>query len=235
MKTFKSLITAGLIWAICIVPVKAEEPDDYNGFGNPSQEEIELNEHINEMKSSYVPGDEIQSNYRMLNVPTYYQQEDNFCAPACVQMILKYLTGITYSQYTLANNDNLKTNNNGTIVGNIPPVLNSYISSSFNYAYETTSNHTIVYAFRASINQGYPCIANVQLSILYPGLSVSGNHYVVVKGFSYPDNVTQSMNSNTKYFTYIDPYNFPGIGGTHTVTSTRMNNSINGATGYYIW
>jgi hypothetical protein len=39
---------------------------------------------------------------KVLNVPYYFQVEYNFCAPACMQMWIKYEMGYYYNQYDIA-------------------------------------------------------------------------------------------------------------------------------------
>lgn len=56
---------------------------------------------------------------------TYYGQETSMsCGPACVRMMLKYLTGTTYSEATIRNNTNY-SDSTGTTLAHQVSYLNS--------------------------------------------------------------------------------------------------------------
>lgn len=83
---------------------------------------------------------------------TIYQQETSYyCVPACVKSVLKYLTGTTYSQSSIANA--MGTTTSGTYSSKIAPYLNekqdyNYIRTTYpeqntmcNFLYYAVANH----------------------------------------------------------------------------------------------
>lgn len=63
---------------------------------------------------------------RQLNVPLDYQRTKYTCGPACMKMLLAKF-GKSVSESQLAKEVHTQYNEVGTIVGNIPPVLNKYL------------------------------------------------------------------------------------------------------------
>ena len=74
---------------------------------------------------------------------TFYQQEEAYyCAPACVKMMLKYLTGDAYAQESLATL--MGTNEqSGTSAARIAPCLNS-IQDEFYYVRENQPDEVVM-------------------------------------------------------------------------------------------
>lgn len=60
----------------------------------------------------------------------YRQERNNYCAPACVKSILKYITGRTFSQSNLA--EEMYTTSTGTLFINVETCLNNN-QDDYNY------------------------------------------------------------------------------------------------------
>lgn len=252
MKFLKNGMTILMVIVLCMtcsLPAIAEE-SIMNGFGNPTPEDLEENDRIitlKERESRNNDINEIVYTNIMLPVPYYAQEYSYYCAPACVQMVIKYLTGTYYSQSILASL--LGTTTSGTYVYMVAQVLNNLkTNDGYYYGYNTIYQKDIIYAFRYAISRGYPVIPNVlttTLNNLYSlnNLSPSG-HYIVVKGYNYAEdnggNITRYYGENPMTpqwhnFTYLEPFDLFGFGGSYTIPSSQMNSAIAANTGYFIW
>ena len=169
------------------------------------------------------------SSGRQLSVPLYQQQEGYYCGPASVQMVLKYLTGTTYSQATLANSMGT-AENGGTYVYRIRNELNSRTSAG-NYQYlgtwEASFSDSLIY----SIDKNKPVICHVKTGIL-PNYNYASNtgHYIVSTGYY----VAYSGSSATATCRYNDPHNNNSFYGTYNCDISTMTTAINNNAGYYI-
>lgn len=252
MKLLKNVMVTFMLIILCMtysLSVFAEE-STLNGFGNPTPEELEENDKIIALKEKAVRNNEINETVYsniMLSVPYYAQEYSYYCAPACVQMVIKYLTGTYYSQSTLASL--LGTTTSETYVYMVAQVLNSLkANDGYYYGYNTIYQKDIIYAFRYAISRGYPVIPNVLTTSLNPqyaeyNLSPSGR-YIVVKGYNYAEdnggNIimsygNQPMAPQWHNFAYLEPFNLFGFGGTYAISSNDMNSAIAANTGYFIW
>lgn len=169
------------------------------------------------------------SSGRQLSVPLYQQTEGYYCGPACVQMVLKYLTGTTYAQATLANSMGT-SENGGTYVYRVRDGLNSYTSSG-NYQYlgtwEVSFSNSLIY----SVDKNKPVICHVMTGIL-PNYNYASNtgHYIVATGYY----VAYSGSSATSTCRYNDPHNNNSFYGTYNCDISTMATAINNNAGYYI-
>ena len=159
--------------------------------------------------------------YASVNISLYQQQEYYTCGPASARMLLS-AHGYYPSEGTLASA--MGTNTSGTIVGNIPSVLNSYVGSG-KYSYMHTSNLAFYNGLLASLNRGCPVICNVSTGVLpiYYENNKNIQHYITAHG----------MYSGT-YVGYNDPHYESTYYGTHSTTIDNMKNAINNNFGYYI-
>lgn len=98
-----------------------------------------------------------------LSIPgtfTMYQQETSYyCVPACIQSVLKYLTGTTYSQSSIASA--IGTTTSGTSAANIVPYLNE--KQDFYYARTTNfdQNCMCTYLYYTVGNVGVPGLMSI--------------------------------------------------------------------------
>lgn len=93
-----------------------------------------------------------------LSIPgtfTMYQQENNYyCVPACIKSVLKYLTGTTYSQSSIASA--IGTTSTGTSAVNIVPYLNEKQDFYFARTTNFDQNTLCTYLYYTVGNVGVP-------------------------------------------------------------------------------
>ena len=171
---------------------------------------------------------------RQLNVPLDYQRTKYTCGPACMKMLLAKF-GKSVSESQLAKEVHTQYNEVGTIVGNIPPVLNKYLGGTpykYYYTYSTNFTDKVLNNIRA----GYPVICHVKPDKLpnYKGKTAPKGHYVVIKGY-----IVQAGSSTQISVTYNDPhyetkYKNQYYYGTYNVPIATMNECIEGNASLYI-
>ena len=104
-----------------------------------SEEEIEILQEKERALEAFIEsweGKETRStatwHYLTTSFPNNVQINGYYCGPATVQNVIKYHTGTTYSQSTLASA--LGTTTSGTVMANIDDVLRSYTNKNYVYA-----------------------------------------------------------------------------------------------------
>lgn len=147
-----------------------------------------------------------------LSVPQSIQENNYFCVPACLQMVLRY-HGIEKSQSQLANE--LKTSpKTGTEYIDLAQVANNYLTNDDDTASSPTRYHVqtlkrydtnpdIVRTFKTSVKTAIyhhtPVFIAVDLHALYPDLP-SANHIILCTGYR-----NDKETEETTYY-YIEPY-----------------------------
>lgn len=183
---------------------------------------------------------------RVLNVPTYKQEKSYWCGPACLQMVIKYVTGSLISQATLASEAGT-TPTSGTYVYKMAETLRAH---SVNSKYYSVYNVDFDTTLRSSLDKGIPAIAHLCTRYLPAYNGKNYGHYVVLRGryiyFNDPGiddpqsveeicegEIAQAIYINELYYT--DPYDgLPGVYGRHTVPPSVMLNAIKDNAGYFI-
>lgn len=166
---------------------------------------------------------------KQLSVPLYQQANDFYCGPASVQMVLRYLTGTTYAQSTLANSMNT-SRNGGTYVYCITDELNSRTSSG-NYQHLQTYNVSFSNGLVYSIDKNKPVICHVMTGALPNyNYSVNTGHYIVATGYY----VAYSGSSGAATCKYNDPHYDDNYYGKYTCDISQMTAAINNNSGFYI-
>lgn len=151
-----------------------------------------------------------------LNVPLIQQSTSWYCGPACMEMVLEYLTTTDYTQYGIASDIGLT--GDGAYVGQIVSYLNSKLGSG-SYQYTTISQSSFANSLTYSINNNKPVICLVVPDAL-PNYGNSGNggHYIVVKGYY----VAFSGNNSTTVCMYNDPHHNDAYFGTYSCNISEM-------------
>lgn len=230
MKKIIILIVQLLIFNSCIIPSFAQEElpiiDDSNYLEVQSGGEIEIqknNQIINEFETNSQKETRGSGVSCYPSVPTYKQDENYYCGPACLQMVLKHITDIKYSQSSLASL--AETNkSDGTYVFQMRDVLNAK-QSSYKYAYTTVSSQSDLKSkIGKSISKNAPVIFHAKTAPLkmYNGKNLG--HYLVGHTIYVPGSET------TTYITYNDPwykdYGNGSVYGSHTDTLANFYKSL---------
>lgn len=186
---------------------------------------------------------------RVLNVPTYKQEKSYWCGPACLQMVIKYVTGSTISQATLASEAGTNATH-GTYVYKMAEALRANsVNSKYYSVYDVDFDTTL----RSSLDKGIPAIAHLCTRYLPAYNGSNYGHYVVLRGrYIYindpgidPQSVEETcvlgmtqplaevIYINELYYT--DPYDgLPGVYGRHIVPPSVMLKAIKDNAGYFI-
>lgn len=164
---------------------------------------------------------------KYLDVPLYQQANSYYCAPACVQMVVKYLNGALISQSTLANNMGTASSG-GTYVYRVTQELNNRVGG---YQYTGTWEYSFSNGLVYSIDKGKPVVCHVMTGSLpnYP-TSVNTGHYIVTTGYY----IAFSGSTSTSNCRYNDPHFNNNYYGTYTCSIAKMTTAINANAGYYI-
>lgn len=163
------------------------------------------------------------------------QENNYYCVPACLQMVLKY-KNINRSQSELAAELNTKEIT-GTEYIDLTRVVNKYLFNNENVGYNEPGYHIqtltrydnnpqIANVFerrvRSDISTDDPVFVAVDVKALYPHLN-SGNHMIVVTGYALYEGT-----DNIAYY-YIDPsyvVQDSVYGGLKTATKEELINAI---------
>lgn len=140
------------------------------------------------------------------------QENNYYCVPACLQMVLRY-KGIEKSQSELAKELNTKQTT-GTEYVDLARVANKYLFNNENvkanepgYHVQTITrydeNTQIVDDFerrvKTDISTNDPIFVAIDMNVLYPELS-SANHLIVITGYAHYED-----SEEIAYYYYIDP------------------------------
>lgn len=127
-------------------------------------------------------------NFHMENVPYKYQNENNWCGPASLAMVLSYW-GVYVSQETIAdsviNLDNLTKCEN----------LAKYAE---NFGFNTSDGTTTIEELKENVSNGYPII------VLQRDFPV--NHFRVVVGYNEENIITHNPLYVRNYSVYLNDY-----------------------------
>ncbi len=156
--------------------------------------------------------------------PNYKQINNYYCGPACLQMVLKHITGTEYSQTTLANAAGTNRTD-GTYVYRMRNVLNSY-QSTYTYAYTlVTSVSDLSNKIESSCTYNAPVIFHAMTGSL---ATYSGNnlgHYLVghtIYQAAHPE--AQVMYNDPYYKDYGQGQG--NVYGTHTDTISAFYDAL---------
>ena len=171
-----------------------------------------------------------------INIEQSVQENNYFCVPACVQMVLG-LHGIIVSQSDLASEMNTIPIS-GTEYVDLARVVNKYVfnneSPSFGepgYRVQIIDrfedDETVFALFeervKTDIRTGDPVFVAVDVNALYPNLK-SANHMILVTGYAVYEGT-----DNVAYYYIVDPlYTIqdPVYGGLKTVTKEELINAL---------
>ena len=156
--------------------------------------------------------------------PIYQQETSYYCGPACLQMVIEYLTGTKYSQSTLATKAGTASSG-GTYVYRMANTLND-LQSENEYGYKqftrsTTTASTLEGCLTGAHSSSYPVIYHAMTGSLelYNGTNLG--HYVV--------GVAISCNGGM-HVAYVDPYyrdyGRGSVFGLHTDTLSAFYDSL---------
>lgn len=173
-------------------------------------------------------------NYK-LNVPTYKQLQSNYCGPANIQQVVKYLENVELDQGAIA--DEMYTDQNGSAyVIYMRNALNKYTSKTYEH---TLGNNYTLDTFSTLVSNN---IANNKPLILHAKTrtlaAYAGNdlgHYITVNGYT----LTAAISgTGIDYMYYVDPfdkiYNGVNMLGEHRDTASNVYGTINYSTRYVI-
>ena len=174
--------------------------------------------------------------YKKINMEQSIQENNYFCVPACVQMVLR-LHGIIVSQSEVA----LEMNTvpvTGTEYVDLARVVNKYVFHNENpsqsepgYRVQTIDrfeNDEAVFALfeervKTDIKSGDPVFVAIDVQALYPDLN-SGNHMILVTGYA-----AYEGTDIIEYYYIVDPsyvIQDPVYGGLKTVTREELINAL---------
>lgn len=162
--------------------------------------------------------------YEFLNVPIYEQEENNWCSAACVQMILRYVTGTLYSQESLDSDIGSQH-----YVGEVANRLNEDINNEPYLAkgtWNTNFRNNVIYA----IDEDMPLVYQVDTEELpiYDGYSCI--HYIVGTGYE----IGYSGSQQIEIVYYNDPHYDSDYYGKHYCTFDEMEDAIDAYASYYV-
>lgn len=204
--------------------------EDYQNQIKDTNEKIDKylkNKNINNNSSLFNNIGIMSSGSNSLSVPLYLQEQYYYCGPASTQMVLKYVTGVKYSQSTLASSNNLNTTTNGTYVYKVTEVLNKYITTG-QYQHVLTSRYAFGNSLIYSIDGNRPVICHVNPQYLPNYTGTATGHYLVSKGYSW--GWSGSNYYSTVYYNDSNDDHY----GTFDSPVSAMENAINQNAGYYI-
>lgn len=145
--------------------------------------------------------------YYTLSVTVFQQENDHYCGPATVKQVVHFLNyGSSNSQAYYA--DQLDTTKAGTIMTNIPAVLNSSFGRDWTYVYGAIGTRAswsdkIVY----NASQGIPVILDINTMNVSAFPYRSAGHFVNTSGVDY----RRSSTGVNQKIRITDPYG-PGLG-----------------------
>lgn len=197
----------------------------------PSNENDAAKEIDNHSQENPMQGNSIQ-----LTLVQSVQENNYFCVPACLQMVLRY-KGIEKTQTELSKE--MKTDPvTGTEYIDLARVANKYLFHNESIGpndagyhiqtlnrYDTDSNISLTFEkrVRLDISTNDPVFVAIDVHTLYPQLP-SGNHMIIITGYA-----TYSDSENIAYYYYIDPYYMVQdntYGGLKTVTKEQLMKAI---------
>lgn len=156
---------------------------------------------------------------RQLDTPHYYQANEWFCGPASVQIVTRYVTGINYDQFDIAE-DMGTTEAYGTDIGEIEKEL-IYLTGA-NYEMTNNSQYPFYQNMVQDINGDFPVIYNVDAYYLVNDYIGHGGHYIVGNGYDTNEGVY-----------YYDPN--PPVAGDFLMTARGMSTAMDMNYGIYYW
>ena len=186
MKKWISVLLCLALFFMCVVPCFAENTIGPSGALPPTEEELaeaEATFNPDVLSLDWTDNTRAATWYGM--TMTYYAQLQSMsCGPACTRMVLKYVTGIGYSEATIRNGM-VYSETSGTTLG----ALTNYIkdkSDRYYTNYYGTSQAYIMSGMMSSIrNYDSPPSVGLKSSQAY-GFPVtgSGGHFIVINGIT---------------------------------------------------
>ena len=222
-KMTKALLSFVLIMT-CANPLTINAKNgDMNGLSDEGEAYIQSDEYKNriEKKTEWVEAQSKINRFRsagVLGVPHYLQEQPTWCGPACMQMVVHYVTGTHHSQASLAGV--LGTGTHGTYIDVLANKLVGY--TGLTYELGITSNGNFYNNIKADFDANYPVIYDVNASLLDPYYQGFTPHFVVGVGYD--------ANGNLHY---SDP--FKSSDYLRTVSQSTMIQVLNGNGGYYVY
>ncbi len=170
-----------------------------------------------------------------LPLESIVQENNYYCVPACMQMVLRY-KGIEKTQAELASEMNTSPTT-GTEYVDLAKVANKYLFQNENVGPDEPGYHIqrisrydanpdlytqFERRVRQDIGTNDPIFAAVDVHALYPQHK-SANHMVLITGYA-----LFAGTNNIAYYYYIDPYYEQDsvYGGLKTVTAEQLMNAI---------
>ncbi|WP_323090536.1 C39 family peptidase [Allobaculum sp. JKK-2023] len=170
-----------------------------------------------------------------LPLESIVQENNYYCVPACMQMVLRY-KGIEKTQTELAGEMNTSPTT-GTEYADLTRIANKYLFQNENVGpnepgyhiqrisrYDTNPDLYTQFEqrVRQDIGTNDPIFAAVDVQALYPQHK-SANHMVLITGYA-----LFAETDNIAYYYYIDPYYEQDsvYGGLKTVTAEQLMNAI---------
>lgn len=167
---------------------------------------------------------------KKLNVSRIVQENNYYCGPASIQMVLKYL-GINRTQSHIASWVGT-TQSGGTAAVEVAAYLRDV--SGYSYVMRETKDRPL-YNVVNTFNDGKPVIYNVRPHYFNNSYSKSTLHYVVGNGYSYDDSLSpysiSPSNIAITQLYLVDPF-YSNVNSTLYV---KMLEAVNMAWGYYIY
>lgn len=126
---------------------------------------------------------------RYLDVPMYLQKNNDYCGPACVEMIIDFYRGSVNSQEIYA--EFMGTGSEGTDHNMVCKALNHY-QDNYHYDIRYVGNfQAMIDKAYYSLRHGAPFVANINTTALYNNndwaYSTTG-HYIVIRSIYYDKN-----------------------------------------------
>jgi len=178
------------------------------------KEELDVSAVIKPSKARAVTWDYLDDGY------TVYGQINNYyCGPATVKGALKYLTGKTYSQSTIASA--CGTTTSGTYLAPMVKYLNSKISSNY-YVQKNGVNKTdmVNYLYSSIALYDMPPIVGIACSTADGWKYTSGGHFIAINGVTTDGSTFNIADSLIMYLGYSS-------GSFYDKSATTLYNAYN--------
>lgn len=162
--------------------------------------------------------------YGPSNMTYYAQQQSMSCGPACVRMVLKYITGTTYAESTIINGM-VFSETTGTTLGNLTNYLKSHSDRYYTNYYGNNQTYLMSGVSSSIRNFDSPPIIGVvsSTSLGFP-VTGSGGHFLVI----------EQIKSDLSAVMILDPwsgYSGNGYNGNldenYTITANNMMTAYN--------
>ena len=186
MKKTVSMMICLLMLLANVLTVFAAETDAYDmpsGAMEATPEELAGADPYDPLLAVVAEGNGIvpQTLWYSLGMQYYSQQTSTSCGPACARMVLKYLTGTTYSEATIRNNTNYSSSNGTTLRSLINYIEDEQSDHNYKVYYGSSLSY-IMDGFLVGIrDESAPPICGLREQTAYGfPYNGSGGHFVVI-------------------------------------------------------